>query len=148
MTLPTRGPRPSSIHQGGRYQKWDNYDLTISKTMRSPAANLGTSWALALPTSSPAKPLGHTGSYTKLCQEPLPPLHLKWPLGSLSLAAILYKISLPARNLALTPGSGSTCQWVGSTPVFSTLTPCMSEPALALGLPRVLQPATSWPDLH
>ena len=48
--------------------------------------------------------------------------------------------------LTLSPGSGFTCQWVGNSPrVFRTLNLPTSEPALALGPWRVLQPAASRP---
>ena len=54
----------------------------------------------------------------------------------------IQDLALPALSPALTPGPGFTHQWEGNSPrVFWTLTPPTSEPALAPGPPRVLQPA-------
>ena len=85
------------------------------------------------------KSLGHPRPHTQLYQE-LAPLtnDLKHALGSLGPAATLQVLALPASNPALT----SAISW-HSPRVFITLTPATSEPALALGPPWILQPATS-----
>ena len=79
-----------------------------------------------------------------------PSLHthydMKWALGCLGPAVRLQELALTVTTLRLTSGSGFTCQWVGNSPrVFRTLTLPTSEPALAPGPSRVLQPAASWP---
>ena len=79
---------------------------------------------------------------------PISTYSLKWALRSLCPATRLQEPALPASSLALTPGPGFTCQWVGSSPrVFNTLTLPTSEPALARGPLRVPQPDTSYQAL-
>ena len=88
--------------------------------------------------------LGHLRSHTLVCQElaSTPTNHLKQALGSLAPADKLQELTLPASSLSLTPGPGFIHQWAGnSSRVFRTLTLPTSEPALALGDLRVLQPA-------
>ena len=79
-------------------------------------------WARALPTSMLTKLSGHPRTHIQLYPE----------------------TALPANSLALNPGYGFICQWVGnSQESFETLISPTNEPALALGPSIIPQPATS-----
>ena len=80
-------------------------------------------WVRALATSMLMKLSGHPRTHIQLYQEP----------------------ALPANGLAVNPGYGFICQWVGnSQESLETLISPTNEPALALGPSIIPQPATSW----
>lgn len=115
---------PESLHESldqpqtpGANTDQENYNPTSQA--RLDPVNI---WARVLPTSMLMKLSGHLRIYIQLYQEP----------------------ALPANSLALNPGYGFICQWVGNSPEsFETLISPSSEPALALGSRIISQPATS-----
>lgn len=115
---------PESLHESlgqlqtpGADPDQENYNLTSQARLYP--VNI---WARVLPTSMQMKLSGHPRTYIQLYQEP----------------------ALPANSLALNPGYGFICQWVGNrSESFETLISPTSEPALALGSRIISQPATS-----